>query len=354
MVTTNDEAVSTVWNIHHSPRKRPRVPRFAADPFDALPDDLVLSILSRLASSASRPADFISVISTCKRLKRLAVSSTVLSTVSLKVFAIRASNWSDEAHHFFKLCADAGNMDACYTLGMIRFYCLENRGGGTSLMAKAAMASHSAALYSLAIIQFNGSGGSNSDKDLRAGVALCARAAFLGHVDAMREVGHCLQDGYGVRKNIMEGRRFLIQANARELATALISARELSPHGCQIRDSTIVGGCPLLSYFGCNVPVPESHPANQFLVEWFGSRRVGAPGLRLCWHGGCGRLETRIQEFRKCSVCRAANYCSRACQAVDWKLRHKAECIPVGLWVEEDGDDRVRAEAGGNVVMVDS
>lgn len=90
-------------------------------------------------------------------------------------------------------------------------------------MAKAAIASHAPALYSLAVIQFNGSGGSKTDKDLRAGVALCARAAFLGHVDALRELGHCLQDGYGVKKNIAEGRRFLIQANARELASVLVS-----------------------------------------------------------------------------------------------------------------------------------
>ncbi|KVE43982.1 Tetratricopeptide-like helical, partial [Cynara cardunculus var. scolymus] len=61
---------------------------------------------------------------------------------------------------------------------------------------------------------FNGSGGLKNDKDLRAGVALCARATFLGHADAIRELGHCLQDGYGVRKNVEEGHRLLVQANA--------------------------------------------------------------------------------------------------------------------------------------------
>ena len=37
-------------------------------------------------------------------------------------------------------------------------------------MAKAAIASHAPALYSLAIIQFNGSGGCKKGKDLKAGV----------------------------------------------------------------------------------------------------------------------------------------------------------------------------------------
>jgi len=104
---------------------------------------------------------------------------------------------------------------------MIRFYCLENRGGGASLMAKAAISSHATALYSLAIIQFNGNGGTKKDKDLKAGEALCTRSTFLGHVNALRELGHCLQDGYGVTKNIAKGRRFLVQANAWELASIL-------------------------------------------------------------------------------------------------------------------------------------
>lgn len=99
-------------------------------------------------------------------------------------------------------------------------------------MAKAAMNSHARALYSLAVIQFNGSGGSKNDKDLQAGVALCARAAFLGHIDALRELGHCLQDGYGVRQNIAEGRRFLIQANARELAAVLSTQSPAVWMGC--------------------------------------------------------------------------------------------------------------------------
>ncbi|KAK8484506.1 hypothetical protein V6N13_108159 [Hibiscus sabdariffa] len=334
-------------------RKRQRFSPVVAgksDLFDALPDDLVISILSRLSSSASCPSDFFNVLITCKRLNSFALQPLVLSKASPKLFAVKAENWSESAHRFLKSCADVGNVEACYTLGMIRFYCLQNPGSGASLMAKAAISSHSPALYSLAVIQFNGSGGSKNDKDLRAGVALCARAAFLGHVDALRELGHCLQDGYGVRQNITEGRRFLVQANARELAAGLSSASvsnigtrswlTWSPHSIPHPDNRhpSVPGCPLLSDFGCNVPAPEVHPANKFLTEWFSSRDgILGPGLRLCSHVGCGRPETRKHEFRRCSVCGAVNYCSRACQALDWKLRHKAECAPVERWLDEEG-----------------
>ena len=51
-----------------------------------------------------------------------------------------------------------------------------------------------------------------------------------------------------------------------------------------------------------------------------------AEELRLCSHARCGRRETRRHEFRRCSVCGSANYCSRACQALDWKRAHRGRC----------------------------
>ncbi|XP_023770118.1 F-box protein At1g67340 [Lactuca sativa] len=329
------------------------------DFLDTLPDDIVLFILAKFGATAACPADFVSVLSTCKRLKALGVHSIVLSKASPKAFAFKSENWSESAHRFLKQCSDAGNIEACYTLGMIRFYCLQNRGSGASLMAKAAINSHAPALYSLAVIQFNGSGGLKTDKNLRAGVALCARAAFLGHIDALRELGHCLQDGYGVRQNIAEGRRFLVQANARELAaglsttpSALMSGNWLTcnplPH---LRHGNMVGPrCPLLSDFGCNVTAREPHPSNRFLTDWF-SDKVLSSGLRLCSHAGCGRPETRKHEFRRCSVCGAVNYCSRACQTLDWKMRHKMECTLANTWVDDgDGEDNGNVNDDGMVV----
>lgn len=341
-------------------KKKPRTPttKFTekSDLFDDLPDDLVVFILCKLSTSASSPSDLVNIFITCKRLNRLGLHPLVLSKAGPKALAIKPKNWSESAHRFLKLCVSAGNADASFTLGMIRFYCLQNRGSGASLMAKAAIKSHAPALYSLAVIQFNGSGGSKSDKNLQAGVALCARAAFLGHVDALRELGHCLQDGYGTRQNVAQGRRLLVQANARELASVLRSRssptrrRQYQNHNAPCVSGAGCGG--LLSDFGCNVPAPEAHPVNGFLKEWFESGRVGLDeGLRMCSHGGCGRPETRPHEFRRCSVCGAVNYCSRGCQALDWKLRHKAECVPMDRWLDEVGaaGDNVADDAGGMV-----
>ncbi|KAF2302651.1 hypothetical protein GH714_000584 [Hevea brasiliensis] len=263
-------------------RKRQRISLLItpkSDLFEELPDDIIVCILCKLSSSASCPSDFISILTTCKRLNRLGLHPLVLSKAGPKTFAIRAKNWSESAHRFLKQCVNAGNTEASYTLGMIRFYCLQSRGTGASLIAKAAIKSHALALYSLAVMQFNGSGGSKNDKDLKAGVSLCARAAVLGHIDALRELGHCLQDGYGVARNIAEGRRLLIQANAREIASSLRSMlmwqfqHQQQRQHVQYASCVMMGsmGCLLLSDFGCSVPARELHPANWFLREWFES-----------------------------------------------------------------------------------
>uniref|UniRef100_A0A0E0JSX7 MYND-type domain-containing protein n=1 Tax=Oryza punctata TaxID=4537 RepID=A0A0E0JSX7_ORYPU len=368
------------------------------DYLDELPDDLVLAVLSKLAASASSPSDLLSVHLTCKRLNGLGRHDMVFAKASPASLAVKAASWSEPVQRFLKRCADAGNLEACYILGMIRFYCLGNRSGGAALLARAAVGGHAAALYSLAVIQFNGSGGANggaallaraavgghaaalyslaviqfngsggakSDRDLRAGAALCARAAALGHVDALRELGHCLQDGYGVRRDPAEGRRFLVAANARELTLALAAAASHRPFAALPLTGSgggAVGGCPLLSDFGWSLPEAEPHPANLFMADWWASRGVQAtakkPGLeapapaaaaatgdsdgggelRLCSHVRCGRRETRRHEFRRCSVCGAANYCSRACQALDWKRAHKAQCVPMDRWLLAGGE----------------
>lgn len=223
-------------------------------------------------------------------------------------------------------------------------------------MAKAAIKGHTPALHSLAVIQFNGSGGHKNNKDLFAGVALCARAAHLGHIDSIRELGHCYLDGYGIKKNDAEGRRLLLEANARELAAVIRSSANHHTFR-SVRDtirnhpgykSGRVGGCTeaeLWSELGWPVYPREMHPANRFLSEWFELKDSGRVGLRRCSDSNCGRPETRRSEFRRCSSCGKVNYCSRGCQAHDWKVRHKTECIPLPEW--EDDDDDAAADVDG-------
>lgn len=50
----------------------------------------------------------------------------MLSRASQKAFAIKAEKWSESAHRFLKLCADAGNVEASYTLGMVTTHSLDH------------------------------------------------------------------------------------------------------------------------------------------------------------------------------------------------------------------------------------
>ncbi|XP_057838204.1 F-box protein At5g50450 [Cryptomeria japonica] len=296
------------------------------NPFDALPDDLLISIMVALGSSATSPTDLVNAKLACKRFCSAASNEKVHAHASMGTLSVKASKWNDESHKYLKLCADAGNPEARYMLGMIQFYCLMNRVSGVALMAEAASASHSWALYSLGVIQFNGSGASRKEKMLRAGVLLCAKAAALGHIDAMRELGHCLQDGYGVKRNLQEGRKFVLQANAKE---AILCVADRCFHARKLKSS--------------RWPV-KHHAINEFLVDWF-ELHPPAQGLRLCCYSKCGRPETRRHEFRRCSACGSVNYCSRACQALDWKTNHRYNCTPVDNWDERQGLEIIEQEA---------
>jgi hypothetical protein len=44
----------------------------------------------------------------------------VLARASPRCLAVRAKAWSDDAHRFLQRCADDGNLDACYLLGMVQ------------------------------------------------------------------------------------------------------------------------------------------------------------------------------------------------------------------------------------------
>merc|ERR1719253_2350697 len=61
---------------------------------------------------------------------------------------------------------------------------------------------------------------------------------------------------------------------------------------------------------------------------------------------GCGRSEREEgtssssapeKKFMRCSACRMASYCSRACQRSHWKESHKAVCSRLNGEAEEEG-----------------
>lgn len=161
----------------------------------------------------------------------------------------------------------------------LNFYCLKRREQGISLLEKAANASHSNATFALAIIKFNGSGGGEESKDLRAGIKLCERATILGHQGAYAELIMCNALGYGVERN--------------ERACRLLKE-------VRVFDN----------YLNCD----STNKIVKALSMGF-SKLPRGNELKLCSNIGCRRPETRKDEFRRCPGirCRKEFFCSYIC-----------------------------------------
>jgi hypothetical protein len=60
----------------------------------------------------------------------------VLANASRKAICVRAKNWCESSHKFLSRCADAGNLEACYFLGMVSIptNCVNHLFGFTCVM----------------------------------------------------------------------------------------------------------------------------------------------------------------------------------------------------------------------------
>ncbi|KAJ3694049.1 hypothetical protein LUZ60_009529 [Juncus effusus] len=301
------------------------------DSFDALSDDIVISILAKVSASAACPADLINVLLVSKRFSVLGLNREVLANAAGKSLWVRAKNWSDSAQQFLLRCADAGNIEACHFLGMIQFYCLANHTSGIDLLKRAAQGSHAGALYSLAIIYFNGSGsqagGLSCQCDPDSATTLCIRSAKLGNLDALREVAYCLQQGLGLPCSPIAAHRLLTRANTLEL----IKAKNICSHHESLSRKRLHKDISLLTNYGFYEKMgKEVTAANKFMVEWWWlvhGEDNGEDGLNLCSNILCGRRETRPNGFRRCSACSVTMYCSHACQEMHWKMEHSWTCV---------------------------
>ncbi|GBG64829.1 hypothetical protein CBR_g48297 [Chara braunii] len=404
---------------------------------DSLSDELLIRILADVAAQATCPRDFGNPMLTCRRFLHCMLDDLVLQVVADAVLAIPAAKWCKGAEEFLRKAANAGCTEAAYFLGMVLFYCdrVELR-DAMRYLAQAAICGHPLALHSLAIILFNGSGMGPGEKNLEAGVALCERAALLGSTDALRDYGHCLQDGFGCKMDVETGRWVLLEANMREMVGFVVPPQPVMPASGGVSDllkmvcigggfavcgesSATEGGAstsategsssvaPITTrgvvkekdkgsgssnrrgrrvapspysvdwylqriylngharnepevdshcgaskehelpdaverataegvrvrracLFGANCMYSQGrvpHAANQFLIDWFRMHAL-PPGCRQCLEKSCGRPETRAEEFWRCSSCSYASYCSRSCQTLDWRSRHRNECRP--------------------------
>ena len=275
----------------------------------ALPDELLRVVLGRAARGAGAPGALLGAERACRFLRAALRAPEVLRELPAAGVAVPARAFAaGGGERFLERAAAAGNPHAQYLLGMARFYCQGRYAEGQQLLGAATKEGHTEALFALAVIKFNGSSGKRADKCLRSGVLLCIEACERGHQRALQELGLCMSRGYGLPRDREVGKEMLMLANKNEADFAERNGRRRAPP-----------------------------PGNAFLSQWW---QTHAPPerRRLCSHPGCGRLETRKHEFRRCDVCNAAFYCSFSCQTIHWKSGHKDECVGDASSAEEDED----------------
>lgn len=291
-----------------------------------------------------------------------------------------AENWTEGASAFAEAAVDAGSVFAAFLVGSVDFYCRDarretpelaaaGRTRGASLLARAAVAGSPDAHHTLAIMHFNGSGGKRKDKDPETGAAFCARGNILfGSANAKRELGHCLQDGFGVEQDVPLGRKLLAEAAAADVATPAMDAAVVAATVAaaaaeeRLRKRNDINTLNAAVAAAAEVSAAAKHAAEQhltappvarFLLDWYDPNVCGnvlQPGTHACSHPLCGRVETRRHEFRRCSCCGRTRYCSRSCQSLDWRLQHKFACLPLLElygWIESDTESQDTAQVHG-------
>jgi hypothetical protein len=108
-----------------SESETPQVKRFRIIPttqssyLDLLPDEILSAILVEAVQGLHRPADFLNLLLSSKRVCQLALQPCVLRVLSSSAMKVSAASWSESSCHFLAKCAQAGNSTASYSLGMV-------------------------------------------------------------------------------------------------------------------------------------------------------------------------------------------------------------------------------------------
>lgn len=109
-------------------------------------------------------------------------------------------------------------------------------------------------------------------------------------------------------------RRYLFRRIRSHMMRQLISCDNCHSVGslCDVLRAEAASGIP--------APVPAWYKYSTVVM---GPRKIGYDG---CNNRDCFRCETMNDMFSKCAQCRLPYYCSKTCQAEDWKWRHNKVC----------------------------
>ena len=72
---------------------------------------------------------------------------------------------------------------------------------------------------------------------------------------------------------------------------------------------------------------------NCSLNELLAVSRLYSKERRVCWSCEKNAKDEGLEEFKKCSACSVASYCGKACQAKDWREKHKRICKEINKFL---------------------
>ena len=228
-----------------------------------------------------------------------------------------------------------------------------------SLYRKAADQGHSHAQYQLGLFEFERNNASEACRLFEA-------AASQGHMSALGQMGKLYRDGRGVEQDFVKAAR-LLTISAKLQSTELHVHAMLGRfffngtgglHQSMIRSmyylkpaiegvescaatmklyASILFILSVRAYPDCLI-APSGHNVKPEVLFWY--RRANAKFTSAGSIQAVESYESTIKElcgccFRtlstdkpKCCIeCRAVYYCSRECQAADWKAGHKKDCV---------------------------
>ena len=231
-----------------------------------------------------------------------------------------------KAESLFRSAADQGYSNAQYFLGIVESK-RNNHSEACQLFEAAASQGHMNALGRLGMHYQIGEG---VEKDDIEAVRLATISAKLQSSDL------CVNEVLGYYFAKEEGGLKRSMVRSMHYMKAAIERTELSP------DMMILYAVTLLAisafyYPDCRVP-PSGH--NYFPEALFWFRFARAKGMDAETVTVLESVESSVKQFcaccykrlstdkpKCCIECKAAYYCSRECQAADWKAGHKKDCV---------------------------
>ncbi|XP_038979888.1 uncharacterized protein LOC120110002 [Phoenix dactylifera] len=121
----------------------------------SLPHDLIVEIVAQLVSLSSTPvSDLENLQMTCKMFRTASKAKLVGQHISLE--KEWSMHWWNKERYFAILnnCAAAGNLKACFILGLENVFNLESLNLGLRYLEKAMVGGHDAATYTMGILLF--------------------------------------------------------------------------------------------------------------------------------------------------------------------------------------------------------